>query len=90
MSVSKKAIARIAPILFTLAACTPAIAWADPVRITVQFSLMGDHEAGGTSPSDPDNGNRTASGSFSIVATPPAGEGSWRTSRAVFMPTRCP
>jgi hypothetical protein len=75
MSVSKQAIARIVPIAFTLAACTPDAGWADPVRITVHFSLMGDHEAGGTSPSDPDNGSRTASGSFSIVATPPAGGG---------------
>jgi hypothetical protein len=75
MSVSRKAMARIAPILFTLAAFAQQAAWADPVRITVQFTLMGDHEAGATSASDPDNGNSTASGSFSIVATPPLGGG---------------
>jgi PEP-CTERM motif len=75
MSVCKKAMARIAPIAFTLAACTPAVAWADPVRITVHFTLMGDNKAGGTSPADPENGSRTASGWFSIVATPPAGGG---------------
>jgi hypothetical protein len=75
MSLCKKAMARIAPIAFTLAACTPGAAWADPVRITVHFTLMGDHEAGGTSPADPDNGTRIASGWFSIVATPPAGGG---------------
>jgi PEP-CTERM motif-containing protein len=75
MSVCKKAMARIAPIAFTLAACTPDAAWADPVHITVHFTLKGDHEAGGTSPADPDNGRSIASGSFSIVATPPAGGG---------------
>jgi hypothetical protein len=75
MSVCKKAMARIAPIAFTLAACTPGVAWADPVRITVHFTLMGDHEAGATSPADPDNGSRSASGWFSMVATPPAGGG---------------
>jgi hypothetical protein len=75
MSVCKNVIARIAPIAFTLAVCTPGVAWADPVRISVHFTLMGDHEAGGTSPADSDHGRRTASGSFSIVATPPAGGG---------------
>jgi hypothetical protein len=75
MSLCKKAMARIAPIAFTLAACAPGVAWADPVRITVHFSLMGDHVAGGTSPADPDHGTRSASGWFSIVATPPAGGG---------------
>jgi hypothetical protein len=75
MSVCKKAMARIAPIAFTLAACTPGVGWADPVRITVNFTLMGDHEAGGTSPADPSHGRRIASGSFSIVVTPPAGGG---------------
>jgi hypothetical protein len=75
MSVCKKAMARIAPIAFTLAACTPGVAWADPVRITVHFTLMGDHQAGGTSPADPDNGTKIESGSFSIVTTPPAGGG---------------
>ncbi len=74
MSVCTKAMARIIPIAFTLTAYPPAVAWADPVRITVHFTLRGDHETG-TSPADPDNGNRTASGSFSIVAAPPAGGG---------------
>jgi hypothetical protein len=75
MSVCKKAMARIAPIAFTLAVCVPGVAWANPVRITVHFTLTGDHEAGATSPADPDNGSRTASGWFSIVAAPPAGGG---------------
>jgi hypothetical protein len=74
MSVCKKAMVRIAPIAFTLAACIPGLASADPVRITVQFTVMGDREAG-TSPADPVNGSRTASGWFSIVAAPPAGGG---------------
>jgi hypothetical protein len=75
MSVCKKAMARIVPIAFTLSACVPGIAWADPVRITVHFTLTGDHEPGATSPADPDNGRSTASGWFSIVTTPPAGGG---------------
>jgi hypothetical protein len=75
MSVCKKAMARIAPVAFTLATWTCDVAWSEPVRITVSFNVMGDNEASGGSPSDPVDGRRTGFGSFSIVATRPAGGG---------------
>ena len=41
---------------------------ADPVRITVEFTVTGD-------PLDPDFASATGAGSFSIVAVPPVGGG---------------
>jgi hypothetical protein len=65
MYVCGKSLARIAVVPFLLAGCfTPA--WADPVRITVDFKVIGE----GTPP-----GGSSASGSFSILTEIPAGGG---------------
>jgi hypothetical protein len=46
----------------------PSLAVADPVRLTVHFSVAGDAQL------DPDFGNATSSGSFSILTTLRAGQ----------------
>jgi len=69
---------RIAAFAFTAAALTLVVsaqASAEPVRFTVDFRVMGDHNPLGTSPADPLYGAEDARGSFSIVAYVPAGGG---------------
>jgi hypothetical protein len=46
----------------------PSVAFADPVRLTVHFSVAGDAQL------DPDFGNATSSGSFSILTKLRAGQ----------------
>jgi len=78
MCICWKSRGRIAAFAFTaaalaLAASSPASA--EPVRFTVDFRVMGDHNSRGTSPADPLYGSEDARGSFSIVAYVPAGGG---------------
>jgi hypothetical protein len=75
MYVSGKSLAWIAPVVFTLAGLISPPAWADPVRITVDFTVTGIQAFGNPGSSDSENGNAVASGSFSIVAEAPAGGG---------------
>lgn len=66
----------IIPILFSAVAFTPAVVSADPVRITVNFSVTGDND--NNPPNihvDPVFGTAVGTGSFSIVASPPIGGG---------------
>jgi hypothetical protein len=65
MYVSGKSLARIAVVACLLAGCFTS-AWADPVRITVDFSVTGE----GTP-----RGVLSGSGSFSILTDTPAGGG---------------
>ncbi len=78
MGVCGKSRGRIASLAFTatalgLLASSPVAA--EPFRITVDFQVMGDHNRGGTSPSDAAFGKADARGSFSIVTYVPAGGG---------------
>lgn len=75
MYVSGKSLAWIAPVVFTLAGWISPPASADPVRITVDFTVTGIHAFGNPGSSDSENGKAVASGSFSIVAEAPAGGG---------------
>src|SRR3982751_2880193 len=65
-----------APIIFSVALFTAAAAAAEPVRITVNFSVSGDNIASDAHPAvDPLFGTATASGFFSLVSNIPAGGG---------------
>ena len=78
MCVSGKSRGWIGPVAFTSAALmllASTSATAEPVRITVDFRVSGDHDAGGTSPADPVHGRASAKGYFSIVTHVPAGGG---------------
>jgi hypothetical protein len=78
MCVCWKSRARIAAVAFTAAALA-VVFWspasAEPVRITVDFRVMGDLNPGGASPADSVYGMEKARGSFSILAYVPAGGG---------------
>ena len=78
MCICGKSRGRIAAFAFTAAALTLLFgspASAEPVRFTVDFRVMGDHNPRGTSPADPLYGGEDGHGSFSIVAYVPAGGG---------------
>jgi hypothetical protein len=73
MYVCGKSLASIAVFAFVLGWGAPA--WADPVRITVAFNVIGAGTPSASSSSGPRSSRATASGSFSIVAEAPAGGG---------------
>jgi hypothetical protein len=78
MCVSGKSRRHLAALVVTAGACT-LLSWttvsAEPVRITVNFRVSGDHDPAGTTAGDPVHGWAEARGSFSIVTQVPAGGG---------------
>jgi hypothetical protein len=78
MCVCKQSRGWIAPLVFTTAALMLTAwtsAWADPVRITVNFQVSGDRSSDGMSPADPVYGRARGGGSFSILTQVPGGGG---------------
>ena len=58
---------RLTRLGFATAICglAPVMAWADPVRLTIEFSVAGDTRL------DPDHAGATSSGAFSVLTTLP-------------------